>query len=118
MRCRIIRRNVPAQRFIRLRFDSHLFRSLSQQRIFLLPGNACHMQSSLGQTLVDDRQLMLAGLVHQHIHVAVLQYTRLVRLTNGPHETAAIVLPSIIHTQQQVIAHMVVLEFVGGKHFG
>ena len=61
---------------------------------------------------------MLAGLVHQHIHVAVLQYTRLVRLTNGPHETAAIVLPSIIHTQQQVIAHMVVLEFVGSKHFG
>ena len=61
---------------------------------------------------------MLAGLVHQHIHVAVLQYTRLVRLTNGPHETAAIVLPSVFHTQQQVIAHMVMFEFIGGQHFG
>ena len=76
------------------------------------------MQSSLGQTTVDDRQLMLAGLIHEHIHIAVLQYTGLIRLTKGSPQAATIVLPGAFHTQQQMIAHMSVLELVCSQHFG
>ena len=76
------------------------------------------MQSSLGQTTVDDRQLMLADLIHEHIHIAVLQYTGLIRLTKGSPQAANIVLPGAFHTQQQMIAHMSVLKLVCSQHFG